>query len=338
MLFARRNRYSDIARIDRSLGEIESMGDDEREQLLIALREGCLELTERCGVGITPAQQAIAAVGQTSMPFPVEIDGWRNIPRDGCLLVCNHSNTHDIPLASLALLKCGLPATTMVATKGTSPIDLLAFKAARHILIDRTDTHSRRRGLYELAGKLAHGDTCVIFGEGTWNLHPFKPMQNLRIGAVMAAAISGMPVVPTIFEYIEIPEVCSTYSDLFSGCIVRFGKPITIDCHRGLVDQSNGIQTVMEAMRRIIWTRLGTHRTRASDVNPAIYVNHTWLKKFGVPGFTYDSESESRILYTKPGEMVENEWHINEGGVFCPGITPKGPTARPWWRRSSSFG
>ena len=84
--------------------------------------------------------------------------------------------------------------------------------------------------MYELTGKLLHGDTCVIFGEGTWNLHPYKPMQNIRIGGVKAAAIAGVPIVPVILEYVEVPGLCSREKDLYSYVnhtwLKKFGTPL----------------------------------------------------------------------------------------------------------------
>ena len=46
-------------------------------------------------------------------------------------------------------------------------------------------------------------------------------------------------------------------------------------------------------------------------------------KKIGGLGFTYDSASELNFLYFNPGELQENEYYINEKGLFIPGITEK---------------
>ena len=190
-------------------------------------------------------------------------------------------------------------------------------------MIRRTDKESSTRGLYELTGKLLHGDTCVIFGEGTWNLHPYKPMQNIRIGGVKAAAIAGVPIVPVILEYVEVPGLCSREKDLYSKCIAKIGKPIRIDRQKSLIKQNDNLQTIMENMRMGLWKENGTYRDSIEDVNANVYVNHTWLKKFGTPLFTFDTQKERGFLFVKRGEVLEYEWCLDRSGRFAPGIISK---------------
>ena len=116
----------------------------------------------------------------------------------------------------------------MVAVEGLSPIELALFKSARATLIKRADKKSANNGLYDLTSKLLHGDTCIILGEGTWNLHPYKPMQNIKVGGVKAAAIADVPIVPVILEYVEVPELCSKETDLYRKCIVRMSLTINM--------------------------------------------------------------------------------------------------------------
>lgn len=106
-------------------------------------------------------------------------------------------------------------------------------------MINRMDKKSFCSGLYDLTGKLIHGDMCSIFGEGTWNLHPFKPMQNIKSGSVKAAAIAGKPIAPVIMEYIEVPENCLKERELYNKCVVEIGKPIFIDPQKSMIEQNN---------------------------------------------------------------------------------------------------
>jgi len=245
------------------------------------------------------------------------------MPKGACLVMSNHSNTHDSIVLGEVLATVNKPSTYMIGVEGMSPVELALFKSTRATMIRRTDKESSTRGLYELTGKLLHGDTCVIFGEGTWNLHPYKPMQNIRIGGVKAAAIAGVPIVPVILEYVEVPGLCSREKDLYSKCIAKIGKPIRIDRQKSLIKQNDNLQTIMENMRKGLWKENGTYRDSIEDVNANVYVNHTWLKKFGTPLFTFDIQKERGFLFVKRGEVLEYEWFIDRHGRFAPGIISK---------------
>ncbi len=88
------------------------------------------------------------------------------------------------------------------------------------------------------------------------------------------------------------------------------------------------VEEVMIRMRRELWEELGLLKDGKKVVEPEVYVNHTWLKKFGAMAFEYDSESEEKYLYFRPGEPRENEYHIDENGLFVPGITKKEEKAK----------
>ena len=265
----------------------------------------------------------MAKLGKKLRNFDIEIIGKENIPKDGCLVICNHSNTHDAFIAAEFLYQTGVPSTFLAAIEGLSPIELGLFKSARATMIDRTDKKSTNVGIYDFISKLMGGDTGVIYGESTWNLHPFKPMQNIKIGGVKVAAIASKPIIPVIYEYVEVPKIVSKEKELYSRCIIKIGKPIEIDPSLSLIEQNNIVQKTMEDMRRNLWKEIGTYRDKIEDVNPDIYVNHTWLKKFGTPLFSFDTEAENKLLFTKKGEPVENEYYIDENGVFRPGIVLK---------------
>ena len=53
-------------------------------------------------------------------------------------------------------------------------------------------------------------------------------MQNIKVGGVKAAAIAGVPIVPVILEYVEVPELCSKETDLYRKCIVRMSLTINM--------------------------------------------------------------------------------------------------------------
>ena len=303
--------------------QVERLSKDEKEVYFGLLRKYCNKLGLKYSQKITVTQRIIARFGKTLRSFPLEIVGTENMPKGSCLVMSNHSNTHDSIILGEVLSTVNKPSTYMIEVEGMSPVELALFKSARATMINRTDKESATRGLYDLTGKLMHGDTCVIFGEGTWNLHPYKPMQNIKIGGVKAAAIAGVPITPVILEYVEVPELCSKEKELYSKCIARIGKPIRIDRQKSLIEQNERLQTIMENMRMDLWKENGTYRECIGDIDASVYVNHTWLKKFGTPLFTFDTQREKSILFVKRGDALDYEWHIDRNGRFKPGIISK---------------
>ena len=303
--------------------QVERLSKDEKEVYFGLLRKYCNKLGLKYSQKITVTQRIIARFGKTLRSFPLEIVGTENMPKGSCLVMSNHSNTHDSIILGEVLSTVNKPSTYMIEVEGMSPVELALFKSARATMINRTDKESATRGLYDLTGKLMHGDTCVIFGEGTWNLHPYKPMQNIKIGGVKAAAIAGVPITPVILEYVEVPELCSKEKELYSKCIARIGKPIRIDRQKSLIEQNERLQTIMENMRMDLWKENGTYRECIGDIDASVYVNHTWLKKLGTPLFTFDTQREKSILFVKRGDALDYEWHIDRNGRFKPGIISK---------------
>lgn len=152
-------------------------------------------------------------------------------------------------------------------------------------------------------------------GEATWNLHPLLPMQKIKAGAVQVSLITGKPIVPVIMEYVEVPEKCKKEKDLYSKCIVVVGEPIYSAVDKDIFIQAEAVQSVMERMRRELWTELGIKRDCIDDIDKELYLNHLYLKKYKAFGFKYNSEHESKFLL-----LSENEYCLNDDGKFTPGI------------------
>ena len=167
--------------------------------------------------------------------------------------MCNHFNSHDVVLANEVLTAIEKPASIFLSREGLSPIVVNLFKKAGSTIIDRSDKNSSLEGITDMAQKIYNGRFGVIFGESTWNLHPTKPMLDLRIGGAKIAAIAGKPLVPTIFEYFEADKVLSSEKELYDLCVVKFGRPIEIVEEESLVDQTREIQRTMEESRIELW-------------------------------------------------------------------------------------
>ncbi len=271
-----------------------------------------------------PFQDALTRIDPIIRNYDYDLRGLSNIPYFGpVLFVSNHSNSHDVFTFQDVAKMLGRRITSLGAKDDINFATALLFRACDGVLIDRNDKDSALKGMFKLASLIVNGQWGFVLGEATWNLHPYKPMHDIKLGAARIGAITEVPIVPVNIEYIEVPEMVSSERELYTRCIVNFGKPIYISREKSLIEQTKLIQTTLEQQRLAIWKDFHMERTSLEDVNPEIYCNHTWLKKFGAFGFTYDSLSEAKYLYSKDGKPVENEFRLEEDGSFVPGIIEK---------------
>lgn len=213
--------------------------------------------------------------------YDFEIVGRENLPSNNKILfVANHSNTHDFFTTQEMFKALGIKGTFLASNEDLNSIILSVFKSCGGVLMDRNDKESINHAIIEFAANIIHGMPGLIFAESTWNLHPFKPMHLLKPGAAMIAAITEAPIVPTIFEYIEVPRCCGKEEDIYAKCIVKFCPTINIMRDENLFSQTEKIQSALEDNRMDLWKQLGINRLSLQDINQEIYLNHTYLKKF----------------------------------------------------------
>lgn len=264
----------------------------------------------------------IAKLSPLFRGFEIEYEGLENISDDETLIfLCNHSNSHDFFVIRETFDKLHRNVTPLGAWDGLNFLSRHWFKLGNVTLIKRDSKESKERGILDYCTRILHGDNGFIFGEATWNLHPIKPMQNVKAGVTEVALITGKRIVPTIFEYIEVDGLCKKESKLYTKCIVSFGKPVTVVTEKSIFEQTHELQKTMEEMRRKIWDREGIIRDKLSDVDSEVYINHTYLKKFKAFGFKYDTSLESQFLL-KRDNYIENEYYMDDRGNLVPGILP----------------
>ena len=306
--------------------EINKLSTSAKKYYYEILREYCLSL--KSNPNISTGQKLISKIAPIQRNFDYEVIGAENLPKDGAVIVCNHSNSHDFFTALESFNNLGLPVSVFAANDDLNFLSSSVFNFANATLVDRNDKQSCQNGLLELTGKVMNGNYGVIFGESTWNLHPYRAMNALKLGPARSACISGRQIVPTIFEYVEVPNLCEKEKELYSKCIIKFGKPITINPNIDSISQMLYVEEIMINMRRELWQEQGKLKAGMKIVDPNLYVNHTWLKKFDALAFEYDSESEFKYLYFRGNTPKENGYHLNEKRLFVPGITRKEDKAR----------
>lgn len=306
-----------------SVKQLDSLSIEDKERYYKLLREYC----ETLKVDIESkkiSKKIISLLAPHLRNYKLEIYGEENIPKnDSDVFVCNHSNSHDFFTLHETFDQLGRNVTPFGAADCLNFLSLQMFKLGDVTLIDRNDRESSLNGLMKFTEKIVEGEDGIIFGEGTWNLHPVKPMQGIRTGAVQTAAISKKVIIPTLFEYVEVPDIVNKESELYSRCIVEFGKPIVVNIDDNIIEKTKLLQSTLEEMRLNLWKKLGINKNSLNDINKEIYLNHTYSKKFDAVGFEYDSEYESQYLAKDKNEKVENEFTLNENGEFVPGVTHK---------------
>ena len=293
----------------------------EQKKYYEKLREQCLFIRDN---QFRFGQDIIKNVYPFLRQYKLEIQGEENVPNDSnALFLVNHSNSHDIFTAYEVLSCLQRRASVMVATDCLNPITTKIFNISNATLLDRRKKEDRQNSVLALSKKILSGNDGVIFGESTWNLHPILPMHNIRKGVAIISAITQVPIIPTIFEYIEEDGILKTEGQLYKKCIIRFGKPEVINYNNNSIIQSNQLREEMIKIRRQIWGDYNIRKDCIGDIDPLIYINHTYLKKFKALGFTYDSKKEQEYLLFLENDKKENEYTIDVNGNFLPGITEK---------------
>ena len=304
-----------------SNADIEKLSVSQRIDYYKELRQQCCFIkSNQLQIG----QSVIKYIYPTLRQYQLKIEGEESIPSDSnVIFLVNHSNSHDIFTAYELLSYLGRRGSVMVATDCLNRLTTNIFNISNATLFDRRKKDDRKASIVELSNKILNGTDGVIFGEGTWNLHPILPMHNIRQGVSKISVITQAPIIPTIFEYVEKDGIIKSEGSLYKCCIIRFGKPMVINYKDSLIDQTNRLKQEMSIMRRQIWESYNIYKEKLLDIDPLIYINHTYLKKFKALGFTYDSKKEQEFLLFLNGEPKENEYHITDEGMFCPGITER---------------
>lgn len=306
-----------------SLKELESLSLEEKEKYYKILKEYC----DSIKVNIESkkiSKKLISLLAPHLRKYKLEIYGDENIPKeDSAIFICNHSNSHDFFTTHEVFNELNRNVTPFGASDCLNFVSLQMFKLGDVTLINRDDRQSSLNGLMKFTKKVIEGEDGIIFGEGTWNLHPIKPMQNIKVGGTQSSIIADKVIIPTIFEYVEVPDIVEKESEIYSRCIVEFGKPIKVKSEDNIIEKTKLIQTTLEEMRKNIWKKLGISKNSLDDINKQVYLNHTYKKKFDALGFEYDSDHEFQYLLKDKNGNYENEYILNENNDFVPGITHK---------------
>jgi 1-acyl-sn-glycerol-3-phosphate acyltransferase len=188
--------------------------------------------------------QRVARVALAALGLRVTATGFDNLPQGSCIVAANHSSYLDG-----VVLKAMLPPRFSFVIKREAadmPFIGLLLRRIGSEFVDRNDQGGRQRGARRVIKRAEQGHSLVFFPEGTFDEH--AGLKRFHIGAFVAAARGGMPVVPTIIHGARraMPS---------KALLVRPGR-ILVEFLTPLPAAGERPDALREATRRLILERL----------------------------------------------------------------------------------
>jgi 1-acyl-sn-glycerol-3-phosphate acyltransferase len=126
----------------------------------------------------------------------LRVDGLERLPAGSCVLVANHSSYLDGVLMKAALP----PRFSFVIKREATSMPVVGFLLRRigSEFVDRHSAVGRQRDARRVMKRAEQGHSLVFFPEGTFDA--VVGLKRFHIGAFVAAARGGMPVVPAVIH------------------------------------------------------------------------------------------------------------------------------------------
>jgi 1-acyl-sn-glycerol-3-phosphate acyltransferase len=185
------------------------------------------------------------------------VQGVRNVPMRGPMLLCANHTSHLDAIAILA----ALPTATALRTSTAAAQDVFGDHRLRNS-VSRLTTNaiSIRRGtkfaagLRTLEGVLRDRRPLILFPEGRRS--PDGKLLKFKCGAAMLAIRTGAPIVPVRLEGLHESLARGKHLPLPTNVTVRFGEPIDPRPYRD--DIASGRSTKRQAYEEL------THEVKAA--------------------------------------------------------------------------
>ena len=126
----------------------------------------------------------------------LRVEGIERLPAGSCVLVANHSSYLDGVLMKAALP----PRFSFVIKREAADMPVVGFLLRRigSEFVDRHSTGGRHRDARRVVKRAGQGHSLVFFPEGTFD--SVVGLKRFHIGAFVASARGGTPVVPTVIH------------------------------------------------------------------------------------------------------------------------------------------
>lgn len=300
--------------------EVSTLSIEERIKYYSELRDYCSSISSQKRGDFL--KKTIEAQLAKKRNFFYDIEGYENITREKVLFVSNHTSQRDLFIMMEAFKELGISASMLVNVDGMGKVAKTILYSYGTVNVDREDIKSIEKGQIAFIGELLGGNSGFLFGECTLNLHPYKKMLSLQPKVIQTAAIAKVPIVPVIIEYLEVPGLVESEQDLYQKCIIKFCKPILVSEKNEIGLSGETLENTMAFERGSILGQYGSNRDSLTAIEPKIYLNHTYLKKYGLSILPYDSIHEKCIL-NRMGFKIINEHKSDEYGRLVPGTINK---------------
>lgn len=205
----------------------------------------------------------------------------------------NHSCCLDAPVASEVIKRhCYI----MVGVQNLKIIDRLFFAMNGVIWVDRHNAKSRNDATGKMCNLLEAGKNIMYFPEGTWNLHPAKPMLPMYWGGIDIARKTKCPIVPVCMEYYG------------KRVYVKFGNPITVQPEHDKQKKFEELTEAFATLKWEIWEQFPIIKHGSNDVDWNLEVRK---RLAAYPKLNYEYEkSIIRKPYTEPEEAFAFLHHL----------------------------
>jgi 1-acyl-sn-glycerol-3-phosphate acyltransferase len=138
----------------------------------------------------------LARLWLTLAGLRLRVNGLEHLPEGSCVLVANHSSYLDG-----VVMKAGLPPRFSFVIKreaATTPVLGFLLRRIGSEFVDRHSAGGRQRDARRVMKRAEQGHSLVFFPEGTFD--SVVGLKRFHIGAFVAAARGGMPLVPAVIH------------------------------------------------------------------------------------------------------------------------------------------
>ena len=175
----------------------------------------------------------------------LRVNGLEHLPEGSCVLVANHSSYLDG-----VVMKAGLPPRfSFVVKREAADMPVMGFLLRRigAEFVDRHSAGGRQRGARRVMQRAEQGHSLAFFPEGTFD--SVVGLKRFHIGAFVAAARGGMPLVPTVIH--------GTRRSMPNGAIVPMPGTIRIEILPSIDGDGREPDELRDAARAVMLERLG---------------------------------------------------------------------------------
>lgn len=175
----------------------------------------------------------------------LRVEGRERLPQGSCVLVANHSSYLDGVVMKAALP----PRFSFVIKREASSMPVVGFLLRRigSEFVDRHSAGGRQRDARRVMARAGLGHSLVFFPEGTFD--SVVGLKRFHIGAFVAAARGGMPLVPSVIH--------GARASMPNGAIAPHPGCIRIEILAPIASGDLGPDELRDAARDTILERVG---------------------------------------------------------------------------------